>query len=170
LLHPYSQLIALPVVPKRILEEIEASSKYFELKNRCIFCDIIDNEIFFNERVVKETENYIVIAPFASRVPFELWILPRFHTSHFYNLTKEQTFELSSVLKDTIRRLNKSLNHPSYNYMIHTSPIKSGEIPYYHWHIEITPRIKKTEGFEWGTGFYINPTFPEDVAEYLKKI
>lgn len=170
LLHPYSQLIALPVVPKRISEEIASSAKYYELKNRCIFCDIIDNELSFNERIVKETENYIVIAPFASRVSFELWILPKFHLSHFFNITNEQIYELSTVLKDTIYRLNKSLNRPSYNYMIHTAPIKLDEIPYYHWHIEIMPRIKSTEGFEWGTGFYINPTLPEDIVKFLKKI
>ncbi|MCX8093056.1 MAG: galactose-1-phosphate uridylyltransferase [Candidatus Goldbacteria bacterium] len=170
LFHPYSQLIALPVIPKRISEEIESSLKYFELKNRCIFCDIIDNELLNNERVVKETENYVVITPFASRVAFELCILPKFHSTHFYNLNEQQISELSTVLKDVIYRLNKSLNNPSYNYMIHTAPVKSEEIPYYHWHIEIMPRIKRTEGFEWGTGFYINPTLPEDVAEYLRKI
>lgn len=170
LLHPYSQLIALPVIPKRISEEIESSLKYFELKNRCVFCDVIDNELSYNERVIKETENYIVLAPFASRVSFELWILPKFHSTHFHNLTSEQIYELSSILKDTIYRLNKSLNNPSYNYMIHTAPIKSEELPFYHWHIEIMPRIKRTEGFEWGTGFYINPTFPEDVADFLKKV
>jgi len=170
LLHPYSQLIALPVIPKRISEEIESSIKYYELKNRCIFCDIIDNELAANERVIKETEHFIVIAPFASRVAFELNIIPKFHSSHFYNMTKEQISDLSCVLKDIIFKLNKALNYPSYNYMIHTAPIKSEELAYYHWHIEIMPRIKRTEGFEWGTGFYINPTLPEDVAEFLKKI
>ncbi len=168
--HPYSQLIALPVIPKRISEEIESSSRYYEIKNRCVFCDVIDNELSFNERVVRETEHYVIIAPFASRVPFELWILPKFHSSHFFNITKEQIYGLSVVLKDAIYRLNKSLNYPSYNYMIHTAPVKSDELQYYHWHIEIMPRIKRTEGFEWGTGFYINPTLPEEVAEYLKKI
>jgi UDPglucose--hexose-1-phosphate uridylyltransferase len=168
--HLHSQLIAMPVVPASITDEIDSSLKYFSFKKRCIYCDILENEMLLKERLVKETEHFILITPFASQTPFEMWILPKRHTPHFHGINESETKDLAYILKEGISRMNKALNRPSYNYMIHSAPVKAGELEHYHWHLEILPRVKPLAGFEWGSGFYINPTLPEDSAAYLRGI
>jgi len=169
--HSHSQLIATPVVPKRVTEEVEKSKIYFDYKERCIFCDIIRQEISENERVVMQDDFFIALEPFAPRFPFETWILPKSHISFFQNTKKEAVPFLAKILKETLLRLSKALNNPPYNYIIHTTPIGNHEeLEEYHWHIEIIPKLTRVAGFEWGTGFYINPTSPEDAAKYLKEI
>ncbi|MDH4222022.1 MAG: galactose-1-phosphate uridylyltransferase [candidate division Zixibacteria bacterium] len=169
--HSHSQLIATPVVPKRVTEEVEKSKAYFNYKERCIFCDIIRQEISENERMVVQNDFFIALEPFAPRFPFETWILPKSHIAHFKNTKKEAVSSLAKILKETLKRLSLALNNPPYNYMIHTSPVgESDEIDHYHWHIEIIPKLTRVAGFEWGTGFYINPTSPEDAAKYLNEV
>ncbi|MEI7542361.1 MAG: galactose-1-phosphate uridylyltransferase [bacterium] len=168
--HLHSQLMALPVIPKKITEEMDASKEYFNFKKRCVYCDLVDNEIHMKERIVRETERFVCITPFASQTPFEMWIIPKTHASHFYKLSENEEADLAIILKDSITRLNKALNYPSYNYMIHTTPVKQQDIDHYHWHIEIMPRVKSIAGFEWGSGFYINPTLPEEAADFLRKV
>jgi UDPglucose--hexose-1-phosphate uridylyltransferase len=166
--HLHSQLMALPVVPKRVTEEMEASQEYYKFKKRCVYCDLVDNELIMKDRIVKESEFFVAITPFASQTPFEMWIIPRQHNSHFHNLSDAEAADMGYIMKDVIFRLNKSLNYPSYNYMIHTSPIKDADVSHYHWHLEIMPRVKSIAGFEWGSGFYINPTLPEEAAAFMR--
>ncbi|HDQ26089.1 MAG TPA: galactose-1-phosphate uridylyltransferase [bacterium] len=168
--HLNSQLMAMPVVPQSVQDEIDCSKKYFDLKKRCVYCDIVENERMFKERVVADTGKYLLIAPFASRAPFEMWILPAFHSSHFNHINGEEAASLARILKDAVARLNKAVGMPAYNYMIHTAPVKSGSLVHYHWHIEILPRLRPIAGFEWGSGFCINPTFPEEAAAYLRDV
>jgi UDPglucose--hexose-1-phosphate uridylyltransferase len=168
--HSHSQLMAMPVIPKAVEDEITASENYYHFKGRCPFCDTAEAELAAKSRLVKESEYYVCFVPFASRTPFEMWIMPKNHMSHFHSIDDAQARDLAYVLKDAMFRLNKALNYPPYNYMIHTSPAKLGEMPYYHWHLEILPRVKSIAGFEWGSGFHINPTLPEEAAEYLRKI
>jgi UDPglucose--hexose-1-phosphate uridylyltransferase len=168
--HAHSQLMALPVVPKRVQEEIDCAKEFFTFKNRCIYCDLVDNELMMKDRVVSETEFFLCITPFASRSPFEMWILPKAHKSHFSDIDPKEIEDFAFVLKDSIRRMNKALKNPAYNYIIHTSPQKSPKLEHYHWHIEISPRIKSLAGFEWGSGFYINPTIPEETAAFLRNL
>lgn len=92
------------------------------------------------------------------------------HAAHFHKISEPQLKDLSHIMKDAVTKLNKALNKPSYNYMIHTAPLKEADMPHFHWHIEIMPRVKPVAGFEWGSGFYINPTLPEDAAAYLRKV
>ncbi|GAB4170889.1 MAG: galactose-1-phosphate uridylyltransferase [Calditrichia bacterium] len=168
--HSHSQLIATPVVPKRVHEELQGAKRYYEFKERCIFCDLIYQEIKEEERVVLNDEHFLAIAPFASRFPFETWILPKNHRSNYEQTGDEYFIHLASVVKNLISRLNKALNAPAYNFLIHTGPLRENTGEYYHWHIEIIPKLTLVAGFEWGTGFYINPTSPEDAAEYLKNL
>ncbi len=170
LTHLHSQLMALPVIPKRIIEKIDSAKQYYDFKKRCVYCDIIDSEIQMKDRVVKESEYFLCITPFASRSPFEMCILPKQHKSHFLDIDDKESNDLAYILKDAIFRLNKALNYPAYNYMIHTAPLKSANLDHFHWHMEILPRIKSSAGFEWGSGFYINNTLPEESAEYLRKL
>jgi UDPglucose--hexose-1-phosphate uridylyltransferase len=168
--HSHSQLIATPIVPKRVMEEVEGAGKYYEYKERCIFCDAIKQEIADDERVIIQNEAFISLEPFAPRFPFETWILPKKHLPAFETIKKDEVPLLASILLETLQRLAKALNNPPYNYVLHTSPVDDGYAEEYHWHIEIMPKLTRVAGFEWGTGFYINPTTPEDAAAYLKEI
>ncbi|MDX9715245.1 MAG: galactose-1-phosphate uridylyltransferase [Dissulfurispiraceae bacterium] len=166
--HSHSQLIALPIVPKVVKEEMEAAKKYYENKERCLFCDIIVQEAAADKRVIYENERYIAIAPFAPREPFETWILPKKHESAF--APADRSFSgLAEILQRVLKQLDKVLSYPPYNFIIHTSPFKDEVNDYYHWHIELVPKLTKTAGFEWGSGFYINPTPPEEAAKFMKE-
>lgn len=170
--HPHSQLIATPIVPRRVEEELHGSLEYFERKERCIFCDIVRQETLSpEERVIYENESFIVFVPFAPRFPYEVWILPKEHRHSFAEIKEEETLHLANSLKEVMTRYAKVLNRPPYNYIIHTSPInmtKNLFNEFYHWHMEIYPRLTIPAGFEWGSGFYINPTSPEVAAKYLR--
>ncbi len=167
--HPHSQLIALPVVPKRVLEEVDGAREYYNFKERCIFCDIIRQEVESKIRVIAENREFIAMAPFAPRFPFEMWLIPKVHRSAFEESQKSEFEQLAEILKDMLSRLDKVLDFPAYNYIIHTSPFPDSSNDYYHWHFEIMPKLTKVAGFEWGTGFYINPTPPEESAKFLRE-
>ena len=168
--HTHSQLIVLPTVPIRVIQEMNGSNEFFKYRGRCIFCDIIRQELKLKERVVLETDNFIAIAPYASRFPFEVWILPKQHQSHFEDITESDLRGIANCLKNVLTKLESTLERPPYNYMIHTSPFNTNNMEYYHWHIEITPRLTRVAGFEWGTGFYINPVLPEQAAKFLREV
>ncbi len=171
--HSHTQLIATPIIPKILQEELDGSRRYFELKERCVFCDIVAQETADDNgrRIVSQSERFIVIEPFAPRFPFETWILPRRHDDSFQTLSDPEEFrDLAAVLKDTLQRLNRALDRPPYNFAIHSAPVAEGDLEYYHWHLEIMPKLTRVAGFEIGSGFYINPTPPEDAAQYLREI
>ena len=168
--HSHSQLIALPIVPKRVSEEISGGLEYFKYKDRCIFCDIIAQEKEDKVRIVMENEEFIALSPYAARFPFEVWILPKKHEPYFVMHDKEDNYyAICEILSAILKKYDKVLNSPPYNHIIHTTPYGNGDMPHYHWHMEIIPRLTKTAGFEWGTGFYINPTPPEEATAYLKE-
>ncbi len=175
--HPHSQLIATPVVPKRVKEELTGSKWYYEYRERCVWCDIINQEIDSGKRIVAQNESFLAIAPFASRSPFELSILPFRHSPDFEAITHKEKELLAELMLTIFKKISKGLNSPSYNFMLHTAPCRYPRPGYwqtiekdYHWHIEIMPRLVKQGGFEWGTGFYINPTPPEEVTDFLKSL
>ncbi len=155
-------------MPKSVKEEIESSKKYYDNKERCIFCDIINQELSADKRVIYENDKYVSLSPFAPREPFETWILPKKHESNFSPPDKSFS-SLSEILQRTLKQLDRVLDTPPYNFIIHTSPFKEEINDYYHWHIEIVPKLTKTAGFEWGSGFYINPTPPEEATKYMKE-
>jgi UDPglucose--hexose-1-phosphate uridylyltransferase len=167
--HPHSQLIALPVIPKRVKEELDGAQQYYDFKERCAYCDIVRQESQAGVRLVTETDRFVVIQPYAARFPFETWILPKRHDSHFEETGAPDLQNLAWVLRSTLRKIDKTLEKPAYNFLIHTAPVQEPAMPHYHWHIEIMPRLTKVAGFEWGTGFYINPTPPEESAQFLRE-
>src|SRR5208337_2845042 len=170
LAHSHSQLIALPIIPKRVSEEISGSLNYYRYRDRCVFCDIIAQETEEGRRVIYENDHFIAISPFASRFPFESWILPKVHEESFLQSKHDDNYcAIADALSVVLKKLEKTLNCPPYNYMIHTTPVEMVNVPYYHWHIEIIPRLTKQAGFEWGTGFYINPTPPEEATIFLQE-
>jgi len=168
--HSHAQLIATPIIPRRVIAELRGSRQHFELKERCIYCDIVNQELSSGKRIVTQSEHYVSFAPFAPRFPFETWVVPKIHESKFEGRRLGNYRDLAAIFKDTLTRINVALSNPPYNFVLHTAPCQDSELEHYHWHFEIMPKLTKVAGFEWGTGFYINPTPPEDAAEYLRQI
>ena len=180
LLHPHSQIIATPVVPQEVRDSLNLAKAYYERKERCLFCDVMLGEIRSGERIVEENDAYVVVAPYESRFPFELLIYPKTHAHDFTTLSEEQRMGLARTLKRTLLRLKTLLGDVPYNFVLQNAPNpvpRPGKPGYwttlqydYHWRIEILPRLTQVAGFEWGTGFYINPMPPENAARYLREV
>jgi len=167
--HSHSQLIALPIVPDFVREEIDGAKQHFSAKERCVFCDIIRQEVTAGKRVIHENADVVAIAPYAPRFPFETWLLPRTHYARFEDTPRQVYESLARMLKTVLMRMNKALESPDYNLIIHNSPFSEAQAnDYYHWHVEVMPKLTRTAGFEWATGFYINPTSPEEAAQVLR--
>ncbi len=168
--HPHSQLIALPIVPKSVKEEVKGAAQYLAYRERCVFCDIILQERKDVFRLLDENSSFISFCPFFSRFPFEIWILPKQHQAHFSSIPSERVIHFAQLVRSALARIKKRLRDPSYNFVLHTAPMDGGGEDVYHWHLEIIPKLTRVAGFEWGTGFYINPTPPEDAIRWLKEV
>jgi UDPglucose--hexose-1-phosphate uridylyltransferase len=166
--HPHSQLIATPITPIMVTEELEGAARYYLLKERCVWCDIVQQDRG-GRRMILERGGFIALAPFAPRLPFETWILPTEHRSAFEESGFEEVHGLAGILREVLRRMRGVLNDPPYNFMLHTAPLRESNLEHFHWHLEIIPKLTKVAGFEWGSGFFINPTPPEDSAAYLRE-
>ena len=168
--HPHSQLIALPVIPRRVIEKLDGAQAYFNYKRHCVFCDIIQQELTDSRRLVARNDDFIAFEPFAPRFPFETHILPRNHLAVFEDTADSLLVSLAEIMSIVFKKINKALGFPPFNFMLHTAPFNKDVSDFYHWQFEIIPRLTKVAGFEWGSGFYINPTPPEQAAQYLRDI
>jgi UDPglucose--hexose-1-phosphate uridylyltransferase len=167
--HTHSQLIALPIVPDFVREEIEGARRHYTAKERCVFCDIIRQELAAGRRVILEGADVVALAPYAPRFPFETWLLPRRHGARFEEAPHQEYEGLARLLKSVLQRMNRALESPAYNLIIHSAPLSEEVGESYHWHVELIPKVTRVAGFEWGTGFYINPTSPEEAARVLRE-
>jgi UDPglucose--hexose-1-phosphate uridylyltransferase len=168
--HPHSHILAMPIIPRRVDEEVGGALDYYQRKERCIFCDIIKEEMTNKKRIILETVHFLVFSPFASRYPFETWIIPKIHSPDFHRINEEEREDLSGAIQSLFIRFYRLLSDPPYSLAFHTSPVQSRfHRSEYHWHIETRLRIGLREGFEWGTGFFVNPTPPEDAAAFLRE-
>ena len=176
--HARTQIITLPITPKRVKEELIAAKNYYEYRNRCVFCDILKQEKSDGTRIITENRSFVAFCPFASRHPFEMWILPKRHSPDFGHLEPENFADLATSLRDCLRRLSALLSDPPYNLIMHTAPFRHLKKETYwktldddyHWYLQISPRMVPSAGFEWGSGIYINPTPPEDAAALLRDL
>lgn len=176
--HAHSQLIAVSVTPKSLKEELVGAKEYYDYKQRCVYCDMMKQELSSQKRVISENAHFLAIAPFASRFNHEVWILPRRHSADFEYMSEEERDSLAVLLKEILLRLKVCLNDPPYNYILHSGPNRTRRRKGawktlnqdYHWHIEIMPRYVRIDGFEWGTGLYINAATPEQAAENLRNV
>lgn len=168
--HSHSQLVALPIVPRRVSSELEGSLSYYKYKDRCIFCDIIRQERQQDIRRVCENDYFVTITPYAPRSPFEMWIIPRYHHSNYAAQDESSLQALTDIFSESLRRLDACIPNAPYNFVLHTQPLRSPQLDHYHWHFEIVPKLTSIAGFEWGTGFYINPMPPEETCKYLKEV
>jgi UDPglucose--hexose-1-phosphate uridylyltransferase len=168
LVHPHSQVIALPLVPASIRHLLEEAMRYYDDHGSCVFCDMVRQELLHQKRVILDTKEFVVFHPFASRAPFETWIVPKRHNACFGNVEEEEIKAMASVLKEILHKLYSKLKDPDYNLMIRTAPIKDAQEDYYHWYVQILPRLTTPAGFELGSGVFINSSLPEETAEFLR--
>jgi UDPglucose--hexose-1-phosphate uridylyltransferase len=178
--HAHTQIIAMPVTPRAVAIKLESSRSHHQLKERCLICDLIDFAMQEASRIVLVTEHFVAFCPYASRFPFETFLVPRRHLHDFGQMPDELLPAFAAALSETLRRLKVLLRNPAYNFVLHTAPNLHAEPKRtghffslqwdWHWHIEILPRLTRIAGFEWGTGFYINPTSPEEAARALRDV
>jgi len=167
--HTHSQIIALPMVPKTVTEELKGAEHYHQIHGRCVFCDMIAQEYNDKERLVAENNSFLAFCPYAPRYAFETWIIPKAHFADFGQIDQKTQGHLSQILQDVLQKIKKVLDNPSYNYYLHTAPVEYSNPSAYHWHMEIIPKLTRSVGFEWGTGLHIVPTFPQEAARFLRE-
>lgn len=170
LAHPHSQLIATPMIPRDLLDEMEGARRYDQYRERCVYCDVIRQELEDGERVVADNGQFLAFEPYASKYPFETWIIPHRHSPSFPHISPQEQASFAEILRDTLLRVHKCLGNPPYNYTLHTAPCDDDQNALYHWHLEIFPRLTVAAGFEMGTGIYINVTPPEQAAAHLREV
>jgi UDPglucose--hexose-1-phosphate uridylyltransferase len=177
--HPHTQIIATPVTPLTVSDELKSAREHYGVKERCLFCDLLQQDLEKGERVVWMSDHFVAICPYASRFPYEVIILPKRHSHDFGLESAEAVKDLSHVMHVVLKKLRKALGDPPFNFLFHTAPntAHSGRRANYwdtiehdwHWHVEVLPRLSQPAGFEWGTGFYINPVAPEVAADQLRR-
>lgn len=168
--HPHSQFFASSIIPNLVEDELIGSKKFFLDKKQCVFCAMILEEKKQNCRVVAENEDFIAFTFFAARFPFEMWVMPKKHTGTFEEISARELENMGKIIYDCLTKLNSALKFPPFNWWIHTNPTKKDHLDdYYHWHMEIAPRVSKFGGYEMGSGIVIDVVSPELAAQFLKK-
>lgn len=167
--HSHSQLIALPVIPTSLLAKLEGCRDHYRKKERCIYCDVVKQEQRDAVRMVADNPGFACVTPFAARFPFEMWVLPKPHAKAFEESDDGLLEWCARILSESLRRMNRVLNRPAYNLVLQNVPLHDRRAPFFHWHIEIIPRLTQIGGFEWGTGCHVNPIAPEEAAKYLRE-
>jgi len=166
--HTHSQLIATSVVPALIRTEWDCAAAHHSRTERCVFCDIVERELADGTRVVARSANFVAVTAFAPRFAYEMWVLPVRHEARYETITDAATQELAVLLKRVLRALDVVQHAPAYNWFLHTSPLRAGAPPHYHWHLEILPRTARPAGLEWGFGCHITTAAPERAASELR--
>ncbi|MBI3952577.1 MAG: DUF4921 family protein [Candidatus Doudnabacteria bacterium] len=174
MVHPHSQIFATPFVPEHLHNEVTGSYLYHQIHGACVYCEMILKEMSDKERVVLDQEDFLVFAPFASRVPYALRIISKTHRASFMDISAKERHSLVKVLKFVLQKLYHKLHNPSYNFYIHTMPVSHSLLTRYddrtfHWHLEILPRLNVWGGFELGSDVYVNTVLPEIAADILRQ-
>ena len=176
--HTRSHIVATPVRPQRVKEKLIGAKKYYQQHQRCVYCDVVLEEMRVKERLIHETEHFIAFIPFAAPLLFEVCIYPKSHHCDFHAGLAGKEQDLAVMMKTVLQKLQGGLDDPAYNFVIQTAPFRGRSNDYhrwetiekdYHWHIELTPRLTRTAGFEKGSGFYICAVPPETMAEFLRE-
>jgi UDPglucose--hexose-1-phosphate uridylyltransferase len=165
--HAHSQIIATPFIPEIVEKEMDTARKFWKREHKCIFCDILDKERS-GPRLVLENSKFAAFAPYASVNPMEFWIFPTKHETSLLEISDTETKIFAETLKDCLGRLKCLVNDPPYNYGFHLALDREAR-DYYHWHLEVYPKLATWAGFEKSTGVYINTMTPETAAETMRK-
>ena len=166
--HTHSQIVATPVVPELVEAELAGGREFFARTGRCVFCDLAARELADGERVIVRSEHFLAVAAYAPRYAYESWVLPLDHSARYETLTDDAALELALLMKRVLRALDRAQAEPAYNWFLHTAPLRSAELPDYHWHIEVLPRTARPAGLEWGYGCFITTVTPEQAATELR--
>jgi UDPglucose--hexose-1-phosphate uridylyltransferase len=167
--HLHSQLVALPYVPATLQAELDGVARYHGAHGRCVYCDLVERETAAAERVVLRSEGYVAVCAYASRQPYETWILPERHTARFESIDDAELHAQARLLHDLLRRLQAASPGAAYNLLLHTAPFQAPEAAF-HWHWELIPRLTHEAGLEWAAGVYITPLSPERAAATLRTV
>lgn len=167
--HTHCQLIAVPVVPKTIRIELDYAKQHKDRTGRCLYCETVQGEIAEGERVLEESKHFLAFCPYASKFPYETWIVPKRHNAAFEDISTDEMADLAAILRLVVRTFELAFDDVPYNIVWHTCPWNGDFSAYYHWHLELLPRLATIAGFELGTGYYINPTAPEVAAAALRE-
>lgn len=165
--HPHAQVLAVPVPNRWVEEEMEVAEAHHQQHGECLFCAVVASELRARERIVTQNDEFVALAPYAAKTPFETWILPKRHGSAYAGVAANALPFLADILQTVLRALNVALDHPPYNLVVHTAV--DSEDPSFHWHVELLPRLTTQAGFDWGSGFFVNPTPPEDAVRFLRE-
>ncbi len=168
LAHPHSQIVATPVVPGDVRRKYEEAVRYFDATGRCLYNDLRDAEQADSRRIILDTGSFLVFHPFASRSPFETWILPKRHCPSFGEIEEAELDGMAHVLREVLSRQARLLNNPDFNYVLHSAPLDGEDEEYFLWHLQIVPRLIRTAGFEIGSGMSINTACPEETAQAMR--
>ena len=166
--HTHSQIIATPVVPELVEAELAGGREFHARTGRCVFCDLAARELVAGERVIAHSKQFLAVAAYAPRYAYEFWVLPLAHSARYETLTDDAAHELAGLMKRVLVALDRARGEPAYNWFLHTAPLRSGELPGYHWHIEVLPRTARPAGLEWGYGCFITTVAPEEAASELR--
>jgi UDPglucose--hexose-1-phosphate uridylyltransferase len=170
LLHPHTQIVAMPIVPYNVRTRSEEARRYFDDHGKCVICSMREEESRARARIVLESAYFSAFIPYAAFSPFHLWIIPRRHCATFLQATSEELYDLSVVLGEILRKLYYGLNDPDYNYVIRTAPEHETQSDYLHWYIAIVPHLTRMAGFEIASGMFINTALPEESAQFLREV
>jgi len=168
--HPHSQIIAIPLIDPDLSRSLNGSRLFFENQGECVHCKMIEWDLEDRRRIIYENKLFVVLAPFASRVAFEMRIYPKEHHAYFERIKDKEKDLFAEALHEALGRLFKGLNDPAYNFFIHTAPSDGKDYNHYHWHLEVFPKTSIWAGFELGAGIEISTIEPEKAAEYLREI
>ncbi len=166
--HTHSQILSLDRVSPAVETELKHSAQFMRDHDECLFCRLIARELCIGTRVVEESDHFLVLCPFASRLPFEFRIYPKRHCTQFDQQSSVELDELAIILRRSLLNLEKLSQHVPYNYLIHSAPFDIDASEHYHWHMEVLPRLACHAGFEWGSNIHINPVSPEQAAKQLR--
>jgi UDPglucose--hexose-1-phosphate uridylyltransferase len=165
--HPHSQLVAMGIVPRHMRMQYDVATTYYDDNGSCLYADLTARELDAGTRIIVDTDSFAVFHPFASRRPFETWIMPKENQASFGQASVQDIQNLAAVLRTTLLKLYRGLNNPDFNLVIDSAPIGEEHSHLYRWHIRIIPRITEAAGFEIGSGVYINTALPEETARFM---
>ena len=166
--HAHSQIVATPVIPQLVWNNMQGQVQYREYRDACVYCSIVETERALNERLIVANDHFVALSPFAARYPFEMWVVPQRHTASFAYMSTDERLALAQILHIVLSRLAEELDDPPYNYTIFSPPCELDKDELFHWHMEILPRLSVIAGFELGSNMYINTISPEEACKHLR--
>jgi UDPglucose--hexose-1-phosphate uridylyltransferase len=169
LVHPHSQVVAIPVLAPDDLHRYAVATRYHDDTGHSVYVDLLNHELRERVRLVAERDGFVAITPFASGVPFETWIFPRHHRTSFRHVDESELVPLAEAIRDVVGAVRRAAGDPDYNLVVHSAPVSEESYPYFLWHLRVLPRIDTAAGFELGTGMSINTVAPEVAAGLLRE-